>query len=123
MAFIEVNILDKVISAFEERGCELDGGKITAHTINDGILDMTNLKYHCFNITVYSSSAEADQWVCYIAIANTVADEGIGMDWKNEYDDKYEEIVDNLMLDMKRMEQENKINAIKKDFNDQRRVF
>ena len=123
MAFIEVNILDKVISAFEERGCELDGCKMTAHTINNGNFDMTYLKYHCFNITIYSSSGEADQWVCYIAIANTVADEGIGMDWKNEYDDKYEEIVDNLMLDMKRMEQENKLNAIRKDFNDQSRIF
>lgn len=118
MAFIEVNILDKVISAFEKRGCELDDGKITAHTINDGILDMTNLKYHCFNITVYSSSAEADQWVCYIGIENTVSGEGSGMDWRTEYDDKYEEIVDKLMLEMKRMEQENKMNAIRKDFND-----
>lgn len=116
MAFIEVNILDKVISAFEKRGCELDDGKITAHTINDGILDMTNLKYHCFNITVYSSRGEADQCVCYIAIANTVANEVIGMDWKNEYDDNYEKYVNDLMLDMKRMEQENRINAIRKDF-------
>lgn len=121
MAFIEVNILDKVISAFEKRGCELDGfggGKITANTINNGNFDMTYLKYRCFNITVYSSSGEANQWICYIAIANTVADEGRGLEWRTEYDDKYEEIVDNLMLEMKRMEQENKMNAISKDFND-----
>lgn len=116
MAFIEVNILDKVISAFEKRGCELNGGKLTANTFNSGSFDITNLKYHCFNITVYSSRGEADQWVCYIGIENTVADEGIGMDWRTEYDDKYEEIVDNLMLDMKRMEQENKMNAIREDF-------
>lgn len=122
MAFIEVNILDKVISAFEKRGCELDGCKMTANTIN-GNFDMTYLKYHCFNITIYSSSGEADQWVCYIGIENTVSGEGSGMDWRTEYDDKYEEIVDKLMLEMKRMEQENKINAIKKDFNDQRRIF
>lgn len=118
MAFIEVNILDKVISAFEKRGCELEGyggGKMTVNTFN-GNFDLTYLKYHCFNITVYSSSGEADQWVCYIGIENTVSGEGSGMDWRNEYDDKYEEIVDNLMLEMKRMEQENKMNAISKDF-------
>ena len=118
MAFIEVNILDKVISAFEKRGCELDDNKMTVHTINDGNFDMTYLKYHCFNITVYSSSGEADQWLCYIAIANTVADEGIGMEWRTEYNDNYEKYVNDLMLDMKRMEQENRINAIRKDFND-----
>lgn len=116
MAFIEANILDKVIFAFEKRGCELDGDKMTAHTINDGNFDMTYLKYHCFNITVYSSSGEASQWICYIAIGNPVADEGRGLEWRMEYDDKYEEIVDNLMLEMKRMEQENKIDKMKGDF-------
>lgn len=115
MAFIEVNILDKVISTFEQRGCELDGCKMNANSYNSNF-DMTYLKYHCFNITIYSKSGEADQWVCYIGIENTVAGEGSGMDWRNEYDDKYEEIVDKLMLEMKRMEQENKMNAIKKDF-------
>jgi len=118
MAFIEVNILDKVISAFENRGCELDGCKMTAHTINNGNFDMTYLKYHCFNITIYSSSGEADQWICYISIGNPVADEGRGMEWRTEYDDNYEKYVDDLMLEMKRMEQENKLNAIRKDFND-----
>lgn len=118
MAFIEANILDKVIFAFEKHGCKLDGGKITANTINVGSFDMTYLKYHCFNITVYSKSGEADQWVCYIGIENPVAGGGRGLEWRTEYDDMYEEIVDNLMLEMKRMEQENKLNAISKDFND-----
>ena len=116
MAFIEVNILDKVISAFEKRGCELDDSKMTVNTINSGNFDMTYLKYHCFNITVYSSSGEANQWVCYIAIGNPVTDESRGLEWRTEYDYKYEEIVDNLMLEMKRMEQDNKLNAISKDF-------
>ena len=116
MAFIEVNILDKVISAFEKRGCELEGYGGGTNTFNSGNFDMTYLKYHCFNITVYSSSGEANQWVCYIAIGNPVADESRGLEWRTEYDDKYEEIVDNLMLEMKRMEQDNKLNAISKDF-------
>ena len=64
MAFIEVNILDKVISAFENRGCELDDSKMTVHSINNGNFDMTYLKYHCFNITIYSSRP-VDLLYCY----------------------------------------------------------
>ena len=115
MAFVEANILDKVISAFVERGCELDDCKLNANSYNSNF-DMTYLKYHCFNITVYSKSAEADQWVCYIGIENTVAGEGRGMEWRVEYDKNYERYVDDLVMEMKRMEQENKMNSIKKDF-------
>ncbi len=115
MAFIEVNILDKVISAFENRGCEL--GDVTS-TWNPTSCDATDLTYHKFQITIYSKSAESDQWVCYIGIKDNVSGEGRGMEWRNEYDDNYEKYVDDLMLEMKRMEQENKLNAIRKDFND-----
>ena len=118
MAFIEVNILDKVISAFKQRGCEFeDCTKMNPNLYKIDSLDVTYLRYHCFNITIYSKSGEASQWICHISIKNTiVTGKYSGMDWLNEYDDKYEEIVDDLMLEMKRMEQENKLDAISEDF-------
>jgi hypothetical protein len=113
MAFVEVNILDKVISAFVERGCELEDETSTWNTTG---FDTTFLTYHKFQITIYSKSAEADQWVCYIGIKDDVSGEGRCMEWRTNYDNNYENYVDKLMMEMKRMEQENKMNSIKKDF-------
>lgn len=111
MAFIETNILDKVIVAFVERGCELED-----ETKYGGPFDTTDLTYRKFQITIYSKSAEAEQWVCYINIKDNVSGEGRGMEWRVEYDKNYERYVDDLVMEMKRMEQENKMNSIKKDF-------
>lgn len=110
---IEVNILQTVISAFVERGCELEDE--TSICLATGF-ETTDLTYHKFQITIYSRGSKAEQRICYISIKDNVSGTGRGMEWRTNYDNNYEKYVDELMMEMKRMEQENKMNAISKDF-------
>jgi hypothetical protein len=110
-----MSVVQKVIKLLCERGCTLDkAGEACVCGMN---FDMTVLRYGDKYVNVYSQSGEGEEWMCFLEYSNSYEpNAGRGFEWKFEFNDKVEEIINEYVKFLKAIRIENKISEINKDF-------
>ena len=94
------SVVQKVIKSLCERGCTLDKAGVAC--ICGMNFDMTVLNYGDKYVNVYSQSGEGEEWMCFIEYSNSYEpNAGRGFEWKSEFNDKVEEIVNEYMKFLK----------------------
>lgn len=110
-----MSIVKKVIKSLCERGCSLY--KFGEAYICGMNFDMTVLRYGDKYVNVYSQSGEGEEWMCFLEYSNSYEpNAGRGFEWKFEFNDKVEEIINEYVKFLKAIRIENKISEINKDF-------
>ena len=110
-----ISVVQKVIKSLCERGCTLYKSGVAC--IKGMYFDMTVLNYGDKYVNVYSQSGEGEEWMCFIEYSNSFEpNTGRGFEWKSEFNDKVEEIVNEYVKFLKSIRVENKIMEINKDF-------
>lgn len=112
---MEMSVVQKVIKLLCERGCTLY--KTGEACICGLCFDMTVLSYGDKYVNVYSQSGEGEEWMCFIEYSNSYEpNAGHGFEWKSEFNNKVEEIINEYVKFLKTIRIENKIREINKDF-------
>lgn len=115
-----MSVVQKVIKSLCERGCTLY--KTGVACIKGMYFDMTVLNYgdkyvNVYSQSVYSQSGEGDEWMCFLEYSNSYEpNAGRGFEWKLEFNNKVEEIINEYVKFLKTIRIENKISEINKDF-------
>lgn len=112
-----ISVVQKVIKSLCERGCTIDkSGETCICGMN---YYMTVLSYGDKYVNVYSQSGEGDEWMCFIEYSKSYEpNSGRCFEWKLEFNNKVEEIINEYVKFLKTIRIENKIMEINKDFED-----
>lgn len=110
-----ISVVQKVIKSLCERGCTIyKSGETCICGMN---YDMTVLSYGDKYVNVYSQSGEGDEWMCFIEYSNSYEpNKGWCFEWKFEYNDNVEEVINEYVKLLKKIYIDNKICEINKDF-------
>lgn len=110
-----MSVVQQVIKSLCERGCTLYKSGVAC--IKGMYFDMTVLNYGDKYVNVYSQSGEGEEWMCFIEYSNSYEpNAGRDFEWKFEFNDKVEEIINEYVKFLKSIRIENKIREINKDF-------
>lgn len=110
-----ISVVQKVIKSLCERGCTLYKSGVAC--IMGMNFDMTVLSYGDKYVNVYSQSGEGEEWMCFLEYSNSYEpNAGRGFEWKLEFNNKVEEIINEYVKFLKTIRIEYKIREINKDF-------
>lgn len=110
-----ISVVQKVIKSLCERGCTLYKSGVAC--ICGMNFDMTVLSFGDKYVNVYSQSGEGEEWMCFLEYSNSYEpNAGRGFEWKLEFNNKVEEIINEYVKFLKTIRIENKIMEINKDF-------